>query len=227
MSEANLTFKDLYTKAQYLANDSDSTVLTYIKSWMNDRYQDALSRECWPFMLTPSNSQLVFGPGNFECDLPEDFKEEIIIYDAVADKHFDGKKVTVEYIRKNDPDNSDTCTVAQGTDEYYFPEGEDGGKVAIHPKVDEDETESLVMFMDYVAKAGPLVNDYDKPRIPNNFRNAVLVNGVLADYYLWKGDDEKGMPYENKYEMALKIMAREQGIYSEKGNEDLCRGWEY
>lgn len=226
MSEDNLTYKDIYTRVQRKINDTNSTVLTYIKQWIQDRYFEVQNAADWPYMLVPTTIDLTFGPGQYVTDLPFDFREEVSIRDTATDKTFTKDNIkSLSWIRNQDPDNSTTCTVASGTTYIYFPQGRDAKKIAIHPKVDEDETDNMVLKMDYISDGSPLQNDSDIPKIPNRYRVATLVNGAVADYFAFKGDMTKAAMYESKFNSALSSMSRQQGLYEDVGDEEVIRHW--
>ena len=219
MSEKDLDLGDLETRVQNIINDTDSTVLTYIAKWIQDRNYDVNSRFEWPYLQAERVAELTFGPGMYECDLPEDFKVETKVYDNEVNVLI--KKSTLKEVMENDPDYSEDCTVAGSTINYYYPSP---GVIAIWPKVAATETTDLVLKMDYLADDPPLANTSDKPTMPNRFRVATLVYGAVADYYYWK-DDTRASLYEGKYESGVARMVKEQGIFEDIGDEDLRRKW--
>jgi hypothetical protein len=220
VTESNLSAADILDKIQYTINNSDTTVATYLLSWLNNRYFDVLNRhKNWPFLQTEDTTTLTFTSAAVTATLPADFKSSTVVY-------MDNKKLVraeLWQIRKNDPDRSDT---ASKPTHYYFPDEEGPGQtIAIYPSLTSGSMATLsVVYQKELTPLNDSASSY--PLIPNRHRSNILEIGVVSDYYTWKQQFEKAASYDHKYENAIMRMEIEQGMIKSNDDEEWVWRWD-
>ncbi len=222
MGESNLSGAGLIDKIQYAINNTDATIAISLLAWLNDRYFFILNEsDEWPFLQTEDSTTLAYTDASAEATLPSDFRDVTLVYDRVNNRYL--KRVALWKVRKNDPDLSDTADSPYG---YYFPDTEGPSEtMGIYPSLSSGST--LTLSLVYQKELTPLTDDSASyPLIPKRHRANVLMSGVIAEYYRWKGDFEKAAHYEMLFKQALVQMKVEQGVTKQQADESRAWRWD-
>lgn len=218
MSEDNLTFEDIYTRVQEKINNTNSTMLGYLKKWINDRYFEVMNSEEWPFARSTTVGTLAFSSGTgWKVALPTDFdeEEEDGIYDTTNNRVLDyAEKADVRW------EDVDASSSTSGPTHYFFPYD---GYIGIYPRL---ASGNLSVSIEYYKKLTALSAIGDISLIPNQWRVATLVNGTIADYLNAMKHYNEASMYEVKFQRAIRQMGIEQGLYDSRGNEDVRIEWD-
>jgi hypothetical protein len=220
MSENDLSYLELQTRVQEKINNGDATILGYIKKWINDRYNDVISLEDWPFLTDTSTASLAFTSvaGGWKVALPSDFLSEVSQTVSVGDTRL----IYADWNEAiyTDPARDDTAGVPT---HYFFPYGRDGGYMGIYPKLNSGSIATVTF--EHLSKVTALSADADLSLLPNRFRVKILVNGACADYFMLRKEPSLAQEYEAKYRQGINDMRVQLGINSSVGDEEFDLTW--